>query len=61
MDNLFTTNPHWQDQKDTRYIFSSGATLGYDSILGPVTLDVSWVNDVNKLKIFFGVGFQLNR
>lgn len=61
VDNLFTTNPHWQDQKDTRYIFSSGATLGYDSILGPVTLDVSWVNDVNKLKIFFGVGFQLNR
>lgn len=61
MDNLFTTNPHWKDQKDTRYLFSSGATLGYDSILGPVTFDISWINDVNKMKIFFGVGFQLNR
>ena len=61
LDNAFSTNAHWQDQKDARYLFSSGATVGYDSLLGPVTLDVSWVNDVNKIKIFFGVGFQLNR
>lgn len=61
VDNAFSANGNWRDQKDARYLFSSGATLGYDSILGPVTLDFSWVNDVNKLKIFFGVGFQLNR
>lgn len=61
IENVFSTNADWQDQKDARYLFSSGATIGYDSILGPVTLDISWVNDVNKIKIFFGVGFQLHR
>lgn len=58
---IFTADPHWREATGVRYLFSSGATLGYDSILGPVTFDVSWVNDTHKLNLFFGVGFQLNR
>lgn len=60
-ENLFTADTHWRKQTDVRYLISSGATLGYDSILGPVTFDFSWVNDTHKMKLFFGVGFILNR
>ena len=59
--NIFSANTDWRKQSDVKYLLSSGATLGYDSILGPVSFDVSWVNDSNRVNIFFGVGFQLNR
>ena len=52
---------HWQDFKEVSFLLSSGITLGYDSILGPVTFDLSWVNDVDKVRVYFGVGFNLNR
>lgn len=59
--NLIPAKGQWQDFKEVSFLLSSGVTLGYDSILGPVTFDVSWVNDLDKLRVFFGVGFQLNR
>jgi NTE family protein len=36
-----------------------GATAAYDSYLGPINFDVSWVNDINKLRLFFSVGLFL--
>lgn len=59
--NAVPAKGHWQEYNDVSFLFSSGVTLGYDSILGPVTFDVSWVNDVDKFRFFFGVGFPLNR
>ncbi|WP_236640953.1 patatin-like phospholipase family protein [Flagellimonas alvinocaridis] len=59
--DAFTANGQWQDSNTTSFLFSSGVTLGYNSILGPVNFDVSWVNDINKVRIFIGVGFPLNR
>ena len=60
-NNVFKPKGQWQDFRNTGLLISSGITLGYDSILGPVTFDVSWVNDVDKVRFFFGVGFPLNR
>lgn len=60
-ENIANPKGQWQDFRNTGLLISSGATFGYDSILGPVTLDVSWVNDVDKVRLFFGVGFPLNR
>lgn len=59
--NVFKPKGQWQDFRNTGLLLSSGVTFGYDSILGPVTFDVSWVNDVDKVRFFFGVGFPLNR
>lgn len=59
--NVLNTRGRWQDASISSLLFSSGLSLGYDSILGPVNLDVSWVNDVNKLRLYFGVGFQFSR
>ena len=61
IENAIPAKGHWQEFKDVSFLFSSGVTLGYDSILGPVTFDVSWVNDADKIRFFFGVGFPLNR
>jgi NTE family protein len=41
-------------------LFSAGATASYNSYLGPINLDVSWVNDINKFRIFFSVGMHFN-
>lgn len=59
--NMVPAKGQWQDFNDVSFLLSSGITLGYDSILGPVTFDVSWVNDLDKVRFFFGVGFPLNR
>lgn len=59
--NAIPAKGYWQDYNDVSFLFSSGITLGYNSVLGPVTFDVSWVNDVDKVRLFFSVGFPLNR
>lgn len=60
-DNVFSASAKWNDFKEVNYVFSSGVTVSYNSILGPVNFDVSWVNDLDKVRLFFGVGLQLNR
>jgi len=61
INNIFNAKGQWRDFKDVGFLLSTGVTLGYNSILGPVTFDVSWVNNVDKVRLFFGVGFPLNR
>ena len=61
VSNAFTAKSQWQDFTGVRQVLSSGLTVGYNSILGPINFDVSWVNDVDKIRFFFGVGFPLNR
>ena len=60
-DKVFSASGQWNDFKEVNYVFSSGITVSYNSILGPVNFDVSWVNDLDKVRLFFGVGLQLNR
>lgn len=61
IENAIPAKGRWQEFNEASFLFSSGVTLGYDSILGPVTFDVSWINDVDKFRFFFSVGFPLNR
>jgi NTE family protein len=59
--NAFPATGQWRDYNNVSLLLSSGVTFGYDSVLGPVTFDVSWANDVDKVRLFFGIGFPLNR
>ena len=61
MENALSANGQWENYDATSFWFSSGVTLGYSSILGPINLDFSWVNGANKIRAFIGIGFQLNR
>jgi len=58
--DAFSPKGNWSDQNETSSLFSAGTTFSYHSYLGPVNFDVSWVNDINKIRLFFSVGLQLN-
>lgn len=57
----FSPDGKWSEEFDTSGILSAGLLASYKSILGPVDLDVSWVNDTNKVRVFLGIGYQFNR
>jgi len=61
ISNAFTANGQWEDSNDPSFLFSSGITLGYHSILGPINFDLSWVNGANKFRASIGIGFSFNR
>jgi NTE family protein len=61
IENAFSPSGNWTYEYETSALVSAGATFAYHSFLGPVNFDVSWVNDINKVRVFFSVGFLLNR
>ncbi len=60
IEDAFNPKGDWQFSQTSKLI-SGGITASYNSFLGPVTFDVSWVNNINKVRTFFGVGIQFNR
>lgn len=58
--DAFSPKGNWDEQFETSSLFSAGTTFFYQSYLGPVIFDVSWVNDINKVRVFFNIGLQLN-
>lgn len=61
LSNILNTKGRWADADTPSFIFSSGLNVGYKSILGPVNFDLSWVNAVEKTRVYFGVGFHFHR
>ncbi len=60
IEDAFWPKGDWKDKIDTSALMSVGATFSYHSILGPVNFDVSYVNDINKLRLYFSVGLLFN-
>lgn len=61
IEDAFSPTGRWSDGLETSAIISAGAQFAYNSFLGPLNFDVSWVNDVNKVRVFFSVGLTFNR
>ncbi|MGB5382958.1 MAG: patatin-like phospholipase family protein [Lutimonas sp.] len=61
IDNAFSPKGDWQITDETSTLISAGATVSVNTFLGPIDFDVSWVNDINKFRLFFGIGYQFNR
>lgn len=61
IENAFSPQGDWSDAFETSSIISAGINFAYNSFLGPVNFDVSYVNDVNKVRVFFSVGILFNR
>lgn len=59
--DAFSPNGNWSEGLDTSAIFTTGLLLSYNSILGPVHFDMSYINDVDKFRLSFIVGIPLNR
>ncbi len=60
IEDAFSPKGDWTNQFDTSVIFATGLTVSYHSILGPVNFDLSYVNDIDKLRLFFSVGLLFN-
>ncbi|MFK5982091.1 MAG: patatin-like phospholipase family protein [Flavobacteriaceae bacterium] len=60
MEDAFNPKGGWADKIETSAILSTGVTVSYHSILGPVNFDLSYVNDIDKLRLFFSVGLLFN-
>jgi len=60
-NDFFSPNGDWDEQSATSFLVTAGVTVSYNSILGPIDFDISWVNNVSKIRLFFGVGYHFNR
>jgi NTE family protein len=58
--DAFSPKGDWTDEFDTSTILSAGITASYHSILGPVNFDISYVNKIDKVRLFFSVGLLFN-
>jgi NTE family protein len=61
IQEAFNPKGNWKDFDETGALISAGVTASYHSLLGPITFDVSWVNNIHKTRLFFGLGIQFNR
>lgn len=59
--DAFTPDGSWSDAQETSLLFSTGINVGYNSFLGPINFDISYVNDVDKVRVFFNIGILFNR
>ena len=60
LEDAFWPKGTWTDKIDTSALMSTGATFSYHSLLGPVNFDVSYVNEINKFRLYFSVGLLFN-
>jgi NTE family protein len=61
IDKAFSPEGSWQLTEETSALISAGVTASLNTFLGPIDFDVSWVNDIDKFRVFFGIGYQFNR
>ena len=57
----FNPQGNWQEGMESSILTSVGATAAYNSLLGPVELDLSYVNHVSKLRVFFKIGLDIGK
>lgn len=60
IEDILSSSGKWIDTQETSLLFSSGATVSYNSLLGPVDFDMSYLNHGKELQLFFGIGLRLN-
>ncbi len=60
INHAFNPKGNWDDNLETSLVISGGAAISYQSILGPIHFDTSWINNIDKVRLFFSVGLSLN-
>ncbi|QOD61360.1 patatin-like phospholipase family protein [Polaribacter haliotis] len=58
VNNFTKPTSNWNNIEQTGLIISTGLTASYNSILGPISIDASFVNDINQMRFFVGVGYS---
>jgi NTE family protein len=60
LDHAFNPKGNWDENLEPSLVISGGAAISYQSILGPIHFDTSWINNIDKVRLFFSVGLSLN-
>lgn len=60
IDKVFSPKGNWDKNLETSLVMSGGAAISYQSILGPIHFDTSWINNIDKVRLFFSVGLSFN-
>ncbi|MCV9929870.1 patatin-like phospholipase family protein [Flavobacterium sp. LS1R49] len=60
INKAFIPKGKWDDGFDPSLVLSGGAAISYQSILGPIHFDTSWINNIDKVRLFFSVGLSFN-
>ncbi|WP_159021835.1 patatin-like phospholipase family protein [Formosa sp. L2A11] len=60
-EDALSPKGEWKDNLDTSNLVSIGTKLDCNTIIGPVSLDFTWVNSTDKFRLFFGIGIPLGR
>ncbi|MBO9583526.1 MAG: patatin-like phospholipase family protein [Flavobacterium sp.] len=60
IDHAFNPKGNWDENIESSLVISGGAAVSYESILGPIHFDASWINNIDKVRLFFSVGLSLN-
>ncbi|MBS7252738.1 patatin-like phospholipase family protein [Flavobacterium branchiicola] len=58
--NVFSPKGNWDENIEPSLVMSGGASISYQSILGPINFDTSWINNIDKVRLFFSVGLSFN-
>lgn len=58
--DAFNPKGNWDHISETSLLLSGGGAISYQSILGPIHFDTSWINNIDKVRLFFSVGFSFN-
>jgi len=51
----------WEANDATSLVTSIGTTVSYNSLIGPIDLDASWINDINKIRLSLSIGIPFNK
>lgn len=58
--DAFNPKGKWDSNVEPSLVISGGAAISYQSILGPIHFDTSWINNIDKVRLFFSVGLSFN-
>ncbi|MFB3389421.1 patatin-like phospholipase family protein [Flavobacterium sp. LAR06] len=58
--HVFSPKGKWDENDNPSLVLSGGTAISYQSILGPIHFDASWINNIDKVRLFFSVGLSFN-
>lgn len=60
IEDAFYPKGYWPKQTTPSLLMSAGAKISYNSIVGPINFDTSWINGISKVKLFISLGLSFN-
>ena len=60
IESAFYPKGYWPRSTTPSLLMSAGAKISYNSFMGPINFDTSWINGLNNVKLFISLGLEFN-